>query len=158
METVISRGEVQVEQFPIFLKGNVIKGFGRGSKKLGIPTANLDIEPYMELLSKIPTGVYYGWANVAGGPVYKMAMSIGWNPYFKNTLKTIEIHVMHQFKDDFYEEEIKVIALGYERPELDFKSLDDLITAIKDDISFANDHLELPNHKKFQTHSFFSKA
>ena len=27
---------------PWLLKGEVIKGFGRGSKELGIPTANLD--------------------------------------------------------------------------------------------------------------------
>ncbi len=51
--------------------------------------ANLPIEEYEEILKNVPVGVYYGWANVAGGPVHKMAMSIGWNPFFKNTKKTI---------------------------------------------------------------------
>jgi FAD synthase len=40
-------------------------------------------------LSNFPIGVYYGLASVNNGPVYKMAMSIGWNPYFKNTEKTV---------------------------------------------------------------------
>jgi hypothetical protein len=32
------RGDQKVEGMPFFLKGKVIKGFGRGSKQLGIPT------------------------------------------------------------------------------------------------------------------------
>ena len=35
------------------------------------------------------TGIYYGFANVDRGPVYKMVMSIGWNPYFKNVKKSM---------------------------------------------------------------------
>lgn len=34
-------------------------------------------------------GVYYGWANVDHGPVYKMVMSIGWNPFYDNKEKSI---------------------------------------------------------------------
>jgi hypothetical protein len=32
-----------------------------------------------------------GWANVSGGEVYKVAASIGWNPFFQNTKKTLVI-------------------------------------------------------------------
>lgn len=35
------------------------------------------------------TGVYYGWAQVDDGPVHKMVMSIGWNPFYKNTKKSM---------------------------------------------------------------------
>ena len=35
-------GEVVPVEPPWTLKGTVVKGFGRGSKELGIPTANLD--------------------------------------------------------------------------------------------------------------------
>jgi len=35
------------------------------------------------------TGIYYGFANIDGGPVYKMVMSIGWNPFFKNVQKSM---------------------------------------------------------------------
>ena len=35
----------------------------------------------------MPTGVYYGWAQLHG-EIFKMVMSIGWNPYYKNVKKT----------------------------------------------------------------------
>lgn len=37
-DTPLERGHQKVEGMPFFLKGKVIKGFGRGSKQLGIPT------------------------------------------------------------------------------------------------------------------------
>ncbi len=95
--------------------------------------ANLPIEKYEHLLEKFPVGVYFGWACVNNSMVFPMAMSVGWNPFFKNTKKTIvrhmkpvylptkEIHIIHQFENDFYGEELRAIAVGYIRPELDFK-------------------------------------
>ncbi len=38
------------ERLPFFLLDKVIKGFGRGSKQLGIPTANLPISNYAGML------------------------------------------------------------------------------------------------------------
>ena len=43
---------VPVEQ-PWTLKGTVVKGFGRGSKELGIPTANLD-SASLQVLTSVP--------------------------------------------------------------------------------------------------------
>lgn len=64
---------------PLLLKGPVIKGFGRGSKELGIPTANLDAELLGAPVASCEAGVYYGWASVGAAPeVHKMVMSIGW--------------------------------------------------------------------------------
>jgi hypothetical protein len=61
------------------LRGTVVKGFGRGSKELGVPTANLDPEALGSSLDGVQPGVYFGWASVgASGEVYKMVMSIGW--------------------------------------------------------------------------------
>jgi len=140
---------------PLFFHGNVVHGFGRGSKQLGIPTANLPIEEYEEILKDVPVGVYHGWANVQGGPVHKMAMSIGWNPYFKNTKKTIEIHLLHDFTEDFYGQHLNVIALGYIRPMCDFTSLDDLIAGIKGDIDYAKEQLEQPQNQQYKTNPFF---
>jgi len=133
----VKRGDTTISQTPFHIKGAVKEGFGRGSKQIGIPTANIATEPYKDLLLRIPAGIYYGWASVGKGEVHPMAMSIGWNPYFKNQEKTIEIHVCHEFKDDFYGEEIKAIATGYIRPELDFVSLEDLTKAIEEDIQFS---------------------
>lgn len=41
------------------------------------------------LPADISTGIYYGWACIGNGDVYKMVMSIGWNPYYKNTKKSM---------------------------------------------------------------------
>lgn len=64
---------------PLLLKGPVVKGFGRGSKELGIPTANLDAELLGAAVATCDAGVYYGWATVgASSEAHKMVMSIGW--------------------------------------------------------------------------------
>ncbi|KAL0118571.1 hypothetical protein PUN28_009321 [Cardiocondyla obscurior] len=103
-------------------RGSIVKGFGRGSKELGIPTANLLESVISSLPKELNTGIYYGWASLRG-EVYKMVASIGWNPYYKNEKKSLEVHLIHTFPEDFYGEELKVIITGYIRPEKDFSSL-----------------------------------
>ena len=66
-----------------------MKGFGRGSKTLGTPTANFDQSVVDTLPDELKTGIYFGWAQVDHGPVYEMVGSIGWNPYFKNRIKSM---------------------------------------------------------------------
>lgn len=142
---------------PFFAKGIVIKGFGRGSKDLGIPTANFSNEVIETIPSEMETGIYYGFANIDGGPVYKMVMSIGWNPFFKNVQKSMETHIIHNFPDDFYGSLLKVCITGYIRPEQSYDSLDALIAAIKADIDYAETHLDLPELSQLQKHSFFNE-
>ena len=89
-----------VRSLPYFCQGEVVKGFGRGSKELGIPTANFPDSVVEHLPADIGTGIYYGWACVGNGDTHKMVMSIGWNPYYKNTKKSMETHVIHTFKED----------------------------------------------------------
>lgn len=153
----ISRGRntMACSNLPHFANGVVIKGFGRGSKELGIPTANYGPEVVDNLPKGIETGVYYGFANVANSTVHKMVMSIGWNPYYHNEKKSMETHIMHQYENDFYGQELKVCILGYLRPEMNFNSLDELICAIKKDISDADKYLDEGKNSTFKTHEFF---
>ncbi|XP_063231533.1 putative riboflavin kinase [Bacillus rossius redtenbacheri] len=127
---------------PHFASGKVVKGFGRGSKELGIPTANFDEEVVNRLPESVETGVYFGWAQVDNGPVHKMVMSIGWNPFYKNTKKSMETHVLHEFQEDFYGATLKVFIVGRIRPEMNFSSVDELIAMIKNDIAVAEEELE----------------
>ncbi|XP_050463309.1 riboflavin kinase [Cataglyphis hispanica] len=138
---------------PYFLSGTVIKGFGRGSKALGIPTANLSESVVNSLLKDLDTGIYYGWASLHG-QVYKMVTSIGWNPYYKNEKKSMEVHLLHKFPNDFYGAEIKVIIAGYIRPEKDFSSLEELIREIKNDIAIAEQKLEEPVVNELKNENF----
>ena len=52
-------------------------------------SANLSTKDYAEELVEHPSGVYFGWAGLATRGVFKMVMSIGWNPDYNNTEKTI---------------------------------------------------------------------
>ncbi|XP_064596108.1 riboflavin kinase-like [Liolophura sinensis] len=140
---------------PYFAEGEVVKGFGRGSKELGIPTANFPDRVVEALPKDIPCGVYYGWAMVDNGPVHKMVLSIGWNPFYKNQKKTMETHVLHKFKDDFYGSTLKVVMLGYVRPMENFSSVDELIKAIRADIAETEKQLKLPKHEAFKDDNFF---
>jgi len=48
------------------------------------------------------TGIYYGYAKVDGGPVYKMVMSIGWNPYYKNVKKSMVYPILFYVLSTFF--------------------------------------------------------
>ncbi|XP_004072395.1 riboflavin kinase [Oryzias latipes] len=147
-----------MKSLPYFCRGEVVRGFGRGSKELGIPTANFPDSVVDNLPADISTGIYYGWACVGNGDVYKMVMSIGWNPYYKNTKKSMETHVIHEFKEDFYGQILRVVMVGYIRPERTFDSLEALIVAINGDIEEAKLKLELPEHHKLKEDNFFISA
>lgn len=81
-------------------------------------------------------------------------MSIGRNPFYNNTKKSMETHVIHKFKEDFYGSTLKVIMLGYIRPMRNFASLDELINAINNDISAAKEKLELPENASYKENNF----
>jgi riboflavin kinase len=68
----------RVLEKPVLLKGIVVRGFGRGGKTLGCPTANLSTESLGLALDVVEEGIYYGWAQVMNIRPCKMVMSIGW--------------------------------------------------------------------------------
>ncbi|XP_019163161.1 PREDICTED: bifunctional riboflavin kinase/FMN phosphatase-like [Ipomoea nil] len=141
-------GTLPIENWHI--GGPVVRGFGRGSKVLGIPTANLSTTGYSDLLTEYPSGVYFGWAGLSNHGIYKMVMSIGWNPYFNNTEKTIEPWLLHDFSEDFYGQELRLVTVGYIRPEANFSSLESLIAKIHEDRRVAENALELPLYSKYR--------
>ena len=57
------------------------------------------------------------------------------NPFYKNTKKTVEPHLLSVFAADFYGEELRLVVCGYLRPEANFPSLDALMAAIHGDIA-----------------------
>jgi len=66
-----------------------------------------------------------------------MCMSIGWNPFYKNTVRSVEVHIMHHFETDFYGSHMNLSILGFIRPELDYVSKEKLIEDIKTDIEVS---------------------
>lgn len=143
---------------PHFAKGTVVKGFGRGSKDLGCPTANFPVDVVNSLPSEVSTGVYYGFAQVENGDIHKMVMSIGWNPFYQNSTKSMETHILHEYAKDFYGQELKLVILGYLRPERNFGSLDELIGTIKNDIAQAKVELDKDVYRCYKNHDFFKDS
>ncbi|EWC46379.1 hypothetical protein DRE_04322 [Drechslerella stenobrocha 248] len=141
--------------YPIQLSGKVISGFGRGSKELGIPTANIPTDGLPEF---IESGIYYGWAGLQtrdcgastenSHAVYPMVMSVGWNPFYKNTVRSVEIHIIHQFPQDFYGAHMNLLIMGYLRPEFNYVSKEALIEDINTDIAIAKKSLEREAYAK----------
>ncbi|XP_011184860.1 putative riboflavin kinase [Zeugodacus cucurbitae] len=145
-----------LNHLPFFTSGEIVHGFGRGSKELGIPTANFPLEVVKALPAEITLGIYYGWANVDNGDVHKMVMSIGTNPYYDNQEKSMETHILHKFDGDLYGHLLKVCIVGYLRPERNFNSLEELISAIQTDIEDAKKLLEnVENNRQLQYSKFF---
>lgn len=66
--------------------------------------------------------------------VYPMVMSIGWNPFYKNEVRSVEVHIIHKFKEDFYNALMNLSILGFIRHEQDYDSLESLVVDIKTDI------------------------
>ncbi|KAJ3016663.1 UNVERIFIED_CONTAM: riboflavin kinase [Siphonaria sp. JEL0065] len=156
---LVGNDNVVEKPYPLRLKGTVIKGFGRGGKELGIPTANLPEDVSQYAGEFIETGILYGWASVnSSTEVYPMVMSFGWNPYYKNEKRSAEVHILHKFEEDFYGTELRVIVAGYIRPEKNYTSLDALINDINFDIKVAHNCLARPTYAALKDDVFLQPS
>ena len=107
-----------------------------------------------------------------------MVMSIGWNPYYRNEKRTAvsypvsvdkcllkfavcgcdiqEVHILHIFKHDFYGCELRIVMLGYIRPEYNYTSVETLIQDIETDKAVTLTSLERPAYEKYLKDPFFT--
>ncbi|KAI9709426.1 MAG: hypothetical protein M1812_007703 [Candelaria pacifica] len=76
------------------------------------------------------------------GHIFPMVMSIGWNPFYGNKVRSVEVHLLHTFPSDFYNHHMNLIILGFIRPEYDYIDKDSLIEDIREDIEVARRGLE----------------
>ncbi|KAL4874151.1 riboflavin kinase-domain-containing protein [Aspergillus spectabilis] len=177
--------------FPIRLSGPVIKGFGRGSKELGIPTANIPVDGLEDVLpEELGVGVYFGvvaldpatapYSSAAESSgkkkegergeetekaeIFPAVLSIGYNPFYKNKTRSIEIHILPSLTSpsptaltsttipntttditktkfhklpDFYGTKLNLLMLGFIRPEYDYVSVEALVEDIRVDCEVA---------------------
>ncbi|MBW0495009.1 hypothetical protein O181_034724 [Austropuccinia psidii MF-1] len=145
--------------FPVQIQGIVQHGFGRGAKELGCPTANLP-EELTKNSAFSRNGIYFGWASLilsdsSQPPTVKpMVMSVGYNPVFGNSSRTIEVHIIHDFNHDFYGELVKAIVTGFIRPEYHYTSKEALIEDIEIDKRAALESLKRPSYQAFADEKF----
>jgi riboflavin kinase/FMN adenylyltransferase len=112
---------------PYTVRGVVTLGFGRGHD-LGFPTANIAV-PAGKLLP--PDGVY----RIVGrhdGRDYRGLVSIGTNPTFDGTMRTVEAWLL-DFNGSLYGEELSLRDFRFVRGQQRFDSVDALIEQMRAD-------------------------
>jgi FAD synthase len=136
----------------VTITSKVVNGFKRGSKMLGVPTANLEINnENKDKVNQLINGVYYGHMSfntnvkdIKGidiNKTYKAVLSVGYNPHFDNKEKTIEVFLIDYNGDDFYDEIATLKIEGYIRSEAQFEDFSELVTSISYDIAIADEVL-----------------
>jgi riboflavin kinase / FMN adenylyltransferase len=123
---------------PHRVEGVVVRGQQRG-QALGFPTANAEPPPF----SAIPAdGVYAGWlasltpdGTEAGR--WPAAISVGTNPTFGGTDRTVEAYVLDRDDLDLYGLHVAVEFARLLRGQAKFASVDDLIAQMRRDVEVA---------------------
>ena len=112
------------------IEGVVIKGEQRG-RELGFPTANVDLTG----LHPPRLGVYSVLADILTGGHkgrYKGVASIGVRPTFGANPLNLEMYFFG-LEADIYGEEISVALIEFQRPEIAFANVRDLVEQMKRD-------------------------
>ncbi|MER5493906.1 bifunctional riboflavin kinase/FAD synthetase [Streptomyces sp. LE64] len=127
-------GAAEILGRPHRVEGVVVRGAQRG-RGLGYPTANVETLPH----TAIPAdGVYAGWLQV-GEESMPAAISVGTNPTFDGTARTVEAYAIDRVDLDLYGLHVAVDFLAYVRGMAKFDSVDDLLVAMADDVRRAKD-------------------
>lgn len=110
------------------VRGMVVRGYQRG-RALGFPTANLgdDAEGFVPA-----DGVYAAWARVDAGR-FPAAVSIGDNPTFAGTKKTVEAFLL-DVDLDLYDRPIELEFVARIRGMERYDGLDALIAQMRTDV------------------------
>jgi riboflavin kinase / FMN adenylyltransferase len=121
---------------PHRIEGVVVRGERRG-RELGYPTANVETPPF----TAIPAdGVYAGslvtrdprsGATLSSSPA---AISVGTNPTFQGTRRTVEAFLL-DFDGDLYGEHVGVEFVQRLRPMQTFSGVDELVAAMDRDVA-----------------------
>ncbi|MEU5577552.1 bifunctional riboflavin kinase/FAD synthetase [Streptomyces huasconensis] len=122
-------GAAEILGRPHRVEGVVVRGAQRG-RELGYPTANVETLPH----TAIPAdGVYAGWLHVEGEAM-PAAISVGTNPQFDGTERTVEAYAIDRVGLDLYGLHVAVDFLAFVRGQAKFDSIDALLVAIADDV------------------------
>jgi len=121
----------------ITISGKVISGKGRGKKLLNFATANIETPPN----KLIPVnGVYLVEIKIDNRKYYGL-MNIGVKPTFRETERTIEVHIIN-FNKKIYNKKVVVYILQKIREERYFNHPGLLKKQIEDDILIAHKIIE----------------
>ena len=121
---------------PFAVQGVVQHGDKNG-RKLGYPTANIDMGSYLRPLY----GIYAVKGRLADGRILNGAANLGIRPQFDPPKELLEPHFF-DFSEDLYGQTIEVEFHAFIRAEAKFDSLDDLMAQMEKDCTKAKILLE----------------
>lgn len=138
---------------PLLLAGPVATGFGRGSRQLGTPTANLAATAAADAnVAAATDGVYVGWARLptrCAGAVLPAVVNVGYNTTYGDVVeRVVEAHILVPVSPDFYGEPMRLVLAAFARPEAKFDGLPALIAAIGVDCAVARAACGVPPEGK----------
>lgn len=137
---LLSRGEMEMANrmlgYSFIIEGMVTTGIQLG-RKLGYPTANLQLEPGLQLPCY---GVYLVRLN-SEGRVYHGLANLGVKPTFDGTLPLLEVYLF-DVRVDLYHKVVRVEFLHFIRPERRFSGPNSLQKQIEQDVALAKQLLE----------------
>ncbi|CAL9426379.1 Bifunctional riboflavin kinase_FMN adenylyltransferase [Streptomyces sp. enrichment culture] len=123
------RGAAEILGRPHRVEGVVVHGAQRG-RELGFPTANVEPLPH----TAVPAdGVYAGWLHAAGEAM-PAAISVGTNPQFEGTERTVEAYAIDRVGLDLYGLHVAVDFLAFVRGQEKFDTLDALLAQMGEDV------------------------
>ncbi len=131
---------------PHRVEGVVVRGMQRG-RALGFPTANTETLPH----TAVPAdGVYAGWLTALGADRedlqrWPAAISVGTNPQFNGTERTVEAYALDRDDLDLYGSHAAVDFVARLRGQERFGSVDELIAQMHRDVDAARVLLSQPD-------------
>ena len=115
--------------YPYFLQGTIVSGYQVG-RKIGFPTANLQVDFSNKLVPSIGVYAVYVYVN---GQKYKGMLNIGHRPTLNNgTDLSIEVHIL-DFEGDIYHQPMRIEFVDFLRAEAKFQSTEELALQIQKD-------------------------
>lgn len=134
IRTFLKAGEVEMANqclgYPYTLIGKVVSGYHEG-RKMGFPTANLDISPFGQLVPA--TGVYAITARLEHTLAMKRGMmNVGTRPTFNGKRLTLEANIF-DFGGDIYDQLLVVRFEHRIREERKYGSPEELAAQLKED-------------------------
>ena len=138
-------GEWQQCERRFAVRGPVAKGYGRGGKKLGFATANLNSDVIGDVLGDLEKGVYAAFYQTVKTTEPKRAVvNVGVAPTFEGQeqpVKLVEAHLLDHDGSDLYGDALALLMVAFIRPEMKFDGIDALKAQIGADCETAKSAL-----------------
>lgn len=111
---------------PVNLQGQIKRYKGNG-RRLGYPTANLDVD------TDLKDGVYFGYADLKDWQHWPAIIFVGVPVTVGDTLRRVEAYLFDIPDEDYYDEQLSLSVESFHRENQNFASVDELLVAMKDD-------------------------